>query len=189
MGQLNSFQFITLNGFYQDADHTTSWHGHGDPEETEFAGKNAGGGNVLLFGRITFDMMASFWPGEQARTMMPEVAAGMNQSEKIVFSTTLRQTNWENTRIVSGDLIPFVRNFKKESSKDMTLLGSGQLLRQLAGAGLVDSFQLMIDPVVLGRGTTLFGGMEGNVSLELESHRVFRSGRVLLNYRNRNLVQ
>ncbi|MBO9563700.1 MAG: dihydrofolate reductase [Niastella sp.] len=182
MGKLTSFQFLTLNGFYKGDNNDISWHRHGG-EESDFAAAGAQSDSILLFGRITYEMMAGFWPTPQAEQTMPEVAKGMNRSEKIVFSRTLQKAGWNNTRIISDNIAAEVKKLKKESPKDMTILGSGSILTQLTAAGLVDQFQFMIDPVALGSGSTVLSGLTHKLDLELISHRVFSSGVVLLSYR------
>ena len=126
--------------------------------------------------------MVAFWPTDQAKQTMPDVAAGMNQAEKIVFSKTLASSDWENTRIVSGALEAEIKRLKN-GSKDMTILGSGSIVTQLSEAGLVDEYEIMIDPVALGGGKPMFHGMKRMLNLELVSTRAFKSGVVLHSYR------
>lgn len=182
MGKLISFTFISLDGYYKGLNEDISWHRHG-AEEGAFSAESLRSGNILLFGRRTYELMASFWPTPGAAEQAPEVAAGMNRAEKIVFSRTLSEAQWSPTRIVANDIIGAVRQLKEQSSKDLTLLGSGSILTQLAGAGLVDEFGLMIDPVALGRGTPLFEGLPQKLDLQLTGSRVFGSGVVLLTYK------
>jgi dihydrofolate reductase len=130
-------------------------------------------------------MMSGFWPTPQALQAMPEVAKGMNAAEKIVFSRTLKKADWNNTRIIKDNIADAVKKLKAGSSKDMTILGSGSILAQLATAGLVDEFQFMIDPVALGEGSPILGGIGQQLDLQLSSHRVFKSGTILLTYQPR----
>ncbi|WP_276481370.1 dihydrofolate reductase family protein [Paraflavitalea pollutisoli] len=181
MHPLSSFTFLTLNGFYQGSKGDTSWHRHGE-EESAYALEGLQTDSLLLFGRKTYDMMAGFWPTAQAATLMPEMARGMNAADKMVVSRSLRQASWQNTRIVQGDLIPAIRDLKAHGGKPITVLGSGQLLAQLAAAGLVDTFQVMIDPVALGVGTPFLQGIGHSLDLQLSGHRIFSSGVVLLTY-------
>lgn len=181
MHSLTSFTFLTLNGFYQDSNGDTSWHRHGE-EESDYALEGLHTDSILLFGRKTYDMMAGFWPTEQAAAMMPAMARGMNTADKLVVSRSLRHASWQNTRILQGDLIPAIRDLKENSHKPITVLGSGQLLAQLAAARLVDTFQVMIDPVALGAGTPFLQGIGQPLDLQLTSHRIFSSGVVLLTY-------
>jgi dihydrofolate reductase len=181
MAKVNVFNFITLNGYFAGPNGDISWHRHGT-EEQEYAAEGATSDSILLFGRITYQMMASYWPTPQAMKDLPEVAKGMNKSEKIVFSRTLKKAEWDNTRIIKENMIEEVNKLKKQGKRDMTILGSGSIVAQLAEAGLIDHYQIMLDPVALGAGTTLFHGMTRKLDLQLTSTRTFKSGVVLLTY-------
>ncbi len=180
MAKLSLFNFVTINGFYKGSNEDISWHRHGQ-EESQYAEEGAKSESILLFGRITYQMMASYWPTPQAKKDIPGVAEGMNRSEKIVFSRTMKRADWENTRLIKNNLIEEVKKLKK-GAKDITILGSGSIVTQLADAGLIDLYQIMVDPVALGSGTPLFSGMKKKLDLKLTSSRVFKSGVVLLLY-------
>jgi dihydrofolate reductase len=183
MGKLGSYTFVSLDGFYKGLNEDTSWNKHGQ-EESEFAAQNANQEprSLIMFGRKTYEMMAGFWPTPAAQQMMPAVAEGMNKSTKIVFSKTLTSTKWENTKLMTGDLIAEVKKLKSESLPDITILGSGSLVSQLAQHNLIDHFQLMVNPIVLGSGTPLFKGIQHRLNLKLVETRPFKSGVVLLTY-------
>lgn len=140
-------------------------------------------GNTLLFGRVTYELMASYWPTPVAIQNDPAVAGGMNRAEKFVFSRTLRKVAWSNTRLVNGNMEEEIGKLKQMPGKSMTLLGSGSVLTQLAQQGLIDDFQIMVDPVALGAGTSLFKGIKPRLNLKLTATRSFKSGVVLLSYR------
>lgn len=181
MGKLSVFNFITLNGFYKGVNNDIGWHKHGE-EEGEFSAEGVQSDNIMLFGRVTYDMMYSFWPTPMAMESMPVVADGMNNSEKIVFSRTLKKADWNNTRIISSHAVEEIKKLKKTSQKDMIILGSGSLVTLCAEHGLIDTYQIMIDPVALGNGSPLFKGMQRQLDLRLTSTRTFKSGVILLNY-------
>lgn len=181
MGKLSMFNFITLNGFYKGVSNDIGWHKHGQ-EEGEYSAEGAQSDSVMLFGRVTYDMMYSFWPTPMAIESMPVVADGMNKSEKIVFSRTLKKADWNNTRIISSHAVEEIIKLKKTSQKDMIILGSGSIVTLCAEHGLIDTYQIMIDPVALGNGTPLFKGMQRQLDLRLTSTRTFKSGVILLNY-------
>jgi dihydrofolate reductase len=145
MGKLSCFMSITLNGYFEASPGDISWHKHG-VEEAEFSAKSLQTGNTLLFGRTTYEQMASFWPTSEAIEHFPVVAEGMNKAKKIVFSKTLRQVKWHNTTLIHHDMVEHVKTLKQEP-QDMTLLGSGSMLTQLAEHGLIDEYQIMLDPV------------------------------------------
>ena len=104
----------------------------------------------MLFGRVTYEMMKSYWPTPQAQKNAPEVAKQMNSLPKIVFSRTLQKPDWNNTRVIKGDLAAEVRKLKQAPGPDMVLMGSGSIVSQLALAGVIDEYQLVLYPVVIG---------------------------------------
>jgi dihydrofolate reductase len=181
MRKLSMFNFVTLNGFYKGLNEDTNWHRHGG-EEAEYSVESLKPGNVLLFGRVTYEMMAGFWPTPTAAENFPEVAEGMNKAEKIVFSRTLRKAEWQNTKVIKENIGEEIRQMKKLSGKDMTVLGSGSIITQFAEQGLIDEYQIMIDPVVIGKGTPVFNNIKHELDLKLISTRTFKSGVVLLCY-------
>jgi dihydrofolate reductase len=113
---------------------------------------------------------------------MPAVAAGMNRMPKVVFSRTLTSAAWSNTTLVNGDLLPATRRMKEESGPDMAILGSGRIVAQLAQAGLIDEYQVVVNPLVLGAGRTMFEGCDRTLDLMLTKSRAFANGKVLLCY-------
>jgi dihydrofolate reductase len=106
----------------------------------------------------------------------------MNTLPKVVFSRTLDEVLWQNTRLVKDDMIAEVEKLKNESGPDMTILGSGTIVSQLAAAGLIDEYQIVVAPVVLGRGRTMFDGLPENLPLKLIQERIFSNGNVFLCY-------
>jgi len=184
MQKLSVFNSVSLDGYFVDQHGDMSWAKAGvDEEFNAFTSENAKGGGVLLFGRVTYDMMASFWPTPMAAQMMPIVAERMNGLPKVVFSRRMTKASWNNTTVVSGDLAAEVRRLKSEPGPGMVIMGSGQIISQLSRVpGLIDEYQVVVVPVVLGAGRTQFEGLERPLALELTSSRVFKSGRVYLRY-------
>src|SRR5262249_23564226 len=144
--------------------------------------KNSNSGNTLLFGRVTYELMASYWPSPQALKGDPVVAQGMNSSPKIVFSRTLKHAEWPHTRLVKDDMQEEVLKLKQQTGKDLTSLGSGSIVAQLAEAGLIDEYRILLNPVVLGKGKTMFDGVESKLTLKLPKTRTFGNGNILLCY-------
>jgi dihydrofolate reductase len=186
MRKVTVFNFITLNGYFQGLNGDISWHRH-EQEENEFSDEKSQLGNMLLFGRMTYQQMASFWPTPAAMQMAPVTADGMNKSEKIVFSRTLEKADWKNTRLVKDDLIGTVKKLKEEPGNDMTVLGSGSIITQLAEAGLIDEYGFMIDPVALGEGVPVFKGIKNQLDLKLTSVKSFKSGVLFVTYEPKKL--
>jgi dihydrofolate reductase len=182
MRKLLVFNNVTLDGYFTDKKNDMSWAHTNDPEWNDFAAENAKGGGVLLFGRVTYEMMASFWPTPQATEMMPEVAEGMNNAQKVVFSRTLNEASWKNTRLVKNGLVEQVRKMKDEPGENMVILGSGTIVSQLSAERLIDEYQLVFHPIVLGAGRTLFDGLKEKMKLKRTNMRTFKNGNVVLSY-------
>ena len=185
MGILSVFNFITLNGYYKGPQEDTTWHSHGGTEEHDFALQMVRQNNLLLFGRLTYEMMASYWPGPDAASQDPLMAEGMNKAEKIVFSKSLEKPYWNNSRIISNNVVQEIKALKKNQPKNLTILGSGSIVNLCTEAQLIDEYQFLLDPVALGRGTAVFSGMTKELSLKLAGSRIFESGSILLRYHPR----
>lgn len=190
MRKLTVFNSITLDGYFTDKDNKIDWaHRRQDEEWTNFISDNARGDGELLFGRKTYDMMKAYWPTPAAAEQMPVVAERMNNARKLVFSRSMTKSDWENTRVVSGDIAEELRRMKDEDGPDMVLMGSGSIIRQLAGASVIDGYQLVITPVVLGAGRTMFEGLDKPIELELTSTRKFNNGNVVMTYAARRWLR
>jgi len=181
MSKVIAFNFVTLNGYYEGPKGDISWHRHG-PEENEYAAENLKSGNTLLLGRVTYELMASYWPTPIAMKNDPIVAEGMNNAAKIVFSRTLKTVAWRNTRVIRDNIVEEIMKMKQMPGKDMTVLGSGSIVTLFAEQGLLDEYQIMVDPVVIGGGTSLFKDINQKLDLRLTMTRTFKSGIVLLCY-------
>jgi dihydrofolate reductase len=184
MRKLIVFNHVSLDGYFVDANGDMSWAkaDHNDAEWNEFVSGNASGEGALVFGRVTYEMMASFWPTPVAMEMMPAVAEGMNRMPKVVFSRTLSEASWNNTNLVKGDLATEMRKLKQEPGPDMVILGSGSIVSQLAQEGLIDEYQIVVNPIALGAGRTMFDGIKEKLRLKLTKSRAFNNGNVLLCY-------
>jgi dihydrofolate reductase len=184
MRRLGVFNMVSLDGYFAGVDGDISWFKDAprDPEWDAFIAGNAGGGGMLLFGRVTYELMEEFWTTPFAAEVLPTVADAMNNLPKVVFSRSLEKATWNNTRLVKGDVAAAVQKMKNEPGPDMMILGSGSIVSQLAQARLIDDYQLVVFPVVLGRGKTMFEGVRDNLSLTLTSTRTFGNGNVLLSY-------
>lgn len=184
MRRLCVFNHVSLDGYFVDANDDMSW-AKADPNDAEwnaFVTENASGESMLLFGRVTYEMMANFWPSPMAAEMMPVVAERMNNLPKIVFSRTMNKASWNNTKLVKGDLAAEVRTMKKESGPDMVILGSGSIVAQLSQEGLIDEYQIVVNPLALGKGRTMFEGVKEKLGLTLTRTRTFGNGNVFLCY-------
>lgn len=182
MRKLTVFNNVSLDGYFTDSHGDMSWAHKQDPEWAAFTAENAGGEAELVFGRVTYEMMASFWPTPQAMQIAPTVAKAMNRMRKTVFSRTLDSAAWQNTRVIKSDLVSAVRKLKSETGPDMLLMGSGTLIAQLTSARLIDEYQIVVTSTILGSGRTMFEGVLGKPSLRLQRTRSFGNGNVVLWY-------
>ncbi len=184
MRRLGVFNLISLDGYFAGLDGDIRWFKDAamDPEWEAFITGNASGDGTLLFGRVTYEMMRDFWTTPSAAEMLPAVVRGMNRVHKIVFSRTLEEASWNNTRLVKGDIAAEVRKLKEQPGPNMMILGSGTIVAQLTQERLIDDYQIVVFPVVLGNGRTMFEGVKQNLSLKLASTRTFGNGNVLLCY-------
>jgi dihydrofolate reductase len=176
------FNSVSMDGYFTDAKGDMSWAHQQDPEWDAFVADNARGESELLFGRITYEMMAGFWPTPQAMRIAPIVAEKMNSTPKVVFSKTLGKAPWSNTRVVKDDLVGEVRKMKNGPGPVMVIMGSGTIISQLTQAGLIDEFQVVVNPIVLGKGRTMFEGVTDRLALQQTRTRTFKNGNVLMCY-------
>jgi dihydrofolate reductase len=184
MPRLIVFNSVTLDGYFTDKNGDMSWaHKQSDPEWDEFVEGNASGGGVLVFGRITYEMMKSFWPTPAALNQFPVVAERMNNLPKVVFSRTLAQADWKNTTLINGNLAAEIRKMKEGPGEDIAIMGSGTIVSQLAQEGLIDEFQLVLNPIALGHGRTMFEGIKEKLAMKRTKTRTFGNGNVLLCYK------
>ncbi len=184
MRRLVVFNNVTLDGYFSGASGDLSWahKANEDAEWNDFVADNARAGGMLLLGRITYELMASYWPTPEAMKSYPAVAEGMNNLPKVVFSRTLDKASWSRTKLVKGRLAEEVRAMKKEAGEDIAILGSGSIVSQLAQEGLIDEYQVVVNPVALGKGRTIFDGINAKLTLKLTKTRSFGNGNVLLCY-------
>jgi dihydrofolate reductase len=176
------FNNVTLDGYIADAAGDMSWAQSPDPEWTAFIKGNADGRSTLVFGRVTYDLMASFWPTEAARQFDARLAGYMNSQPKLVFSRSLTRADWENTTLTADDPVETVRRLKAEDGADMVIFGSGSIVAPLAASGLIDTYMIATIPVAVGAGRTMFEGLASPVRLSLANSRVFPNGNILATY-------
>lgn len=181
MRRLFEFNLVTLDGYFEGQNRDISWH-NVDAEFNEYAIDMLNSVDALLFGRVTYELMASFWPTPEAVKNDPIVAGKMNSLSKIVFSRTLEKVEWHNTRLVKYNVEGEIEKMKQQPGKDLVILGSGSIVSRLAPRGLIDEHRIMVNPLVLGRGRPLFDSIKEKINLKLKKTRTFKSGNVLLCY-------
>ncbi len=181
MRKIIVFNMISVDGFFAGADGDISWH-NVDGEFNDFAIAQLGEVGALMFGRVTYELMASYWSGARAVKNDPIVAGLMNNTPKIVFSKTLRKAEWNNTKITQGIGKLDIEKLKQEPGKDLFIFGSGNIVGELSGLRLIDEYRLMVNPVILGQGKPMFKDWRQRQKLKLSNSKQFKSGNVLLYY-------
>ena len=165
MGKLIVFTSISLDGYFTDSHGDMGWAHRSDPEWDGFVAGNARHDGML---------------SSAARQMAPDVAKGMTRASKVVFSRSLKKAGWSNTRLVGDAMLDTVRALKHDTPQDLVVLGSGSVVSQLAQANLVDEYQTVLVPIVLGSGRTLFEGLDHRQPLQLTQSQAFSNGNVVL---------
>ena len=185
MHKLTVFNFVSIDGFFAGPHGEIDWFKSigADPEYQAYTHGQAVGGSILMFGHTTYEMMKSFWPTDMALKNDPHMAGVMNNSQKVVFSKTFQDVkdegNWKNVTVLN-EINP-AEILKLKAQKGITILGSGTIVQQLSNLGLIDEYQLLIVPIVLGKGKTLFEGVK-EMKLELIEERAFKNGIISVRY-------
>jgi dihydrofolate reductase len=172
---------VTLDGFFEGPGRDIDWHTV-DEEFNDFAIQQLQSAGGLIFGRITYELMASYWPTLAAVRDDPVIAEMMNSIPKWVFSRTIDQADWNSTTLIKGEAEVEVPKLKSESDKDLLIFGSANLASSLIPRSLIDEFRLMLSPILLGAGTPLFQDLPQKISLRWLKSRTFANGNVLLHY-------
>jgi dihydrofolate reductase len=183
MGKLIFQINVSLDGY---ADHT-AFQSTADDEMHEFYAGLLDETEVVLFGRLTYQLMEGYWPhaheDPRATKGMLRFADRFNAVAKIVFSRTLQQANWNNTKLVRADAIDEILKLKKHTKKDVSI-GGMALSQELIRLGLVDEYWIVLHPVLAGTGRRLFDGLKDRAHLKLLHSRRLNSGVVALHYLN-----
>ena len=181
MQRIFSFIGVSADGYHADADGGLAWQTF-DHQFTDYSIEQLDEVDILIFGRVTYEAMVAYWPTQAGVDFDSAIAARMNEISKIVVSRTLDRADWANTRIVRDDVAAQLTELRRQPGKDIAIFGSSALTAHLLALGLVDELRLMVNPVILGDGESLFAGAP-TTSLELVNTRRFTSGCLLLTYR------
>jgi dihydrofolate reductase len=176
-----SFMMTSADGYHADPSEALDWH-NVDEEFSRFALTQLHEAGTLVFGRVTYEGMAAFWPTPAGEESDPDVAKAMNTTPKIVISRTLTHATWAGTQVISDHPEAELAKLKQQTGKDIVIPGSSTLTASLLQTGLLDELRIMVNPVILGQGRSLFAGA-GQTSLKLLKTQQFSSGNVLLYYR------
>lgn len=173
---------MTLDGFFAGPAGELDWFVW-DGEMAEYMKEQFRAIDTILFGRVTYQMMADYWPTAKSPEEDPVIIEMMNSLPKVVFSTTLAKTEWQNSRLVKNDIDEEVAQLKREPGKDMVIFGSGSIVSAFTRSGLIDEYRIFVNPAVLGRGKPMFTGLKQRLQLQTLGTTPFQCGVVLLRYR------
>jgi dihydrofolate reductase len=182
MGRIVVFNNLSLDGQFADAQGGLDWTRRDAQELNEYVQRQRGPAASYLFGRVTYQLFAAFWPTPAGPAASPHFAKLLNEGRKVVFSRTLRQADWAGTRVEPEADRATLEAIKAAGPGDALLFGSGSLVRHLAGLGLIDEYQLVLHPMALGAGRPLFSPLAQPLGLALVEAKAFKNGTLLLRY-------
>lgn len=195
MRRIVAFNRVTADGYFTSPDGKLDWVVP-EPQIDKEAGEGMSGQGAILFGRRTYEMFQAFWPhaledpGTAPDPHMPgrrspeirAMAVWINEAAKVVFSKTLEDVTWKNTRLLHAFDPREVEAMKKQPGPDMLIFGSGSIASQLTEHGLIDEYRFVVGPVLLGRGRPLISGVPKSSRLDLLEAKTYPSGNVMLRY-------
>jgi dihydrofolate reductase len=172
-------ELVSVDGVIESPEEWAFPYSNDEMEEVNTSGMNAS--DAMLLGRVTYEGLAAFWPNQPGGTPLVDY---INSVPKFVVSGTLEEPlGWNNSTLIKGDIVEGVAELKRREGKDITIIGSGALVRSLLEEGLLDELRLMVHPIVVGSGKRLFEESGDRRALELVDSRVFDTGVVYLIYR------
>ncbi len=186
MRKIIASEMVTVDGCFAGPNGEIDWFVY-NKEIEKYGIELARTVDTILFGRVTYEMMASYWPSAPAAANDQIVIDQMNNSPKIVFSKKLRKAGWKNTRVINEINAEEISEMKKTPGKDLVIYGSGSIVSAFANLGLIDEYHLFVNPVALGKGKPLFKDLNDRHELKLLKIREFSNGVVLLHYQSDNL--
>lgn len=185
MRKIFLFMMVTLDGYFEGPGHDLSWH-HVDAEFNDFAVAQMMEADTILFGKRTYQLMEGFWPSKEGLEDDPAVADLMNNTQKVVVSSSLKKVtetdHWKNVRLIENNVKEELQKLKEQDGKNIIVLASSNLCVSLLEWGLLDEIRIMTNPVAIGEGTILFHGLKKRMEFRLKQERTFQSGNVLLTY-------
>jgi len=185
MRRLVLFMHISLDGFVAGPNEEMDWI-HVDDEMFEYAGKQTDMADAALYGRVTYQMMESYWPtaADQPNATKHDIqhSKWYNNVTKIVVSKTLSQNNLVNTKIISGSIADEIKKIKQQPGKNIIMFGSPSVVHVLMHDNLIDDYWLFINPLLLRTGIPLFKNIKDRINLKLLENKVFDSGVIVLHY-------
>jgi dihydrofolate reductase len=190
MRRIVTTTWVTLDGFVAGPNGDMGWVGEiYDEAMGTYENDLVNAVDGLLLGRVTYESFAGSWPHVPDRPTASEgekiYARRLNAMEKVVISTTLDRAEWNNSRLLREITPEAIERLKAEPGGDLLIYGSASVVRALTGLGLIDEYQVLVHPVLVGSGKPLFGDLAEQMKLKLVSSKTHLSGVVLLTYQQR----
>ena len=199
MRRIMTFNHVTADGYFAAPDGNLGWVVQ-DAEIAKTAGEGMPGTDTILFGRRTYELFEAFWPHavddsptspdpHDAGRRSPEIRAmaiWLNEATKLVFSRTLKEVTWKNSRLLHEFDPREIEAMKRQPGKDMIVFGSGSIVSELTQHGLIDEYQFVVSPILLGSGRPLLSGVSKSLRLDLLEAKEYQSGNVMLRYARPN---
>jgi dihydrofolate reductase len=195
MRKVVASHFITLDGFIVGPDEDVSWviDGFDAAMQDDIAQTMSESFDLYVFGRVTYDIFAPYWPhavpyepGDERSVSAGKedarIIRALNDTPKLVFSTTLEKPEWQNTRVLRGGVEDEIRRLKSEPGKSIQVQGSTTIVHALQRADLIDEYNLFVHPVVLGDGKRLFADGATRQNLELTAMKTYANGVISTTY-------
>lgn len=195
MRQILMFNHVTVDGYFAGSDGNLNWVVP-DDEIDRAAVQWIPDIDTILLGRRTYELFEAYWPhalddsataadphdSTRRSSTLRDMAVWINEANKLVFSRTLKKVTWKNTRIVSEIDPRAIQGMKREQGRDMIVFGSGSVVSALTKHGLIEEYQFVVNPVLLGEGRRLLEGVSNGAKLELRESKQYPSGNVVLRY-------
>jgi dihydrofolate reductase len=193
------FSWMTADGYFAGPEGNLAWVVP-DEKQTQAAAEGIPGFDTVLFGRRTYELFEGFWrhavddsptapdphcPGRRTREHRA-IAIWLNETTKVVFSRTLKDVTWRNSHVLHALDPREIETMKRQPGKDMIVFGSGSIVSQLTQHGLIDEYQFVVCPILLGSGRPLLSGVSQHSRLDLLEAKAYPSGDVLLRYARPN---
>jgi dihydrofolate reductase len=170
---------VSIDGYIEGPGHEIDWH-IVDVEFNAYAVETLRATDVLIMGRRTYELMAGYWPAAPDDDAV--VKEQMNGTPKLVFSRTLKRVDWQNSRLATGSIADEVARLKRVPGDGLLWVGGSDLAASFLEQGLLDEIRVIVTPILLGAGKTVFDAIKKRYPLKLLSTKSFSSGNVVLTY-------
>jgi dihydrofolate reductase len=176
---------VTLDGFVAGPNGEMDWI-QIDDAIFDYAGKMTDEADTALYGRVTWQMMDSYWPtaGDQPTASKHDIehSRWYNGVAKVIISKTMQGSHLSNTKVISDHIEEEIKKLKAQAGKNIQIFGSPSASHALMQYNLIDEYWLFVNPVLLGQGIPLFGNITDKISLKLVESKAFESGVMVLHY-------